>query len=76
MVGFLVSMLSMFGIFIVVLMKIFNLSVGGWAAIMVSVCFLGGLQMIIVGIVGLYVNVIYRETKARPIYIIDEVIRN
>jgi dolichol-phosphate mannosyltransferase len=76
MVGFLVSILSMLGIFIVVLMKMFNLSVGGWAAIMVSVCFLGGIQMIIVGIVGLYVNVIYRETKARPIYIIDEVIRN
>ena len=76
MVGFLVSIFSMLGIFIVVLMKIFNLSVGGWAAIMVSVCFLGGIQMIIVGIVGLYVNVIYRETKARPIYIIDEVIRN
>ena len=76
MTGFLVSILSMIGIFLVVLMKIFNLSVGGWAAIMVSVCFLGGIQMIIIGIVGLYINVIYRETKARPIYIIDKVIRN
>jgi glycosyltransferase involved in cell wall biosynthesis len=76
MVGFLVSLLSLLGIVVVVLMKIFNLSVGGWAAIMVSVFFLGGIQMIIVGIVGLYINVIYRETKARPIYIIDQVIRN
>jgi len=76
MVGFVVSMLSMVGILIVILMKIFHLSVGGWAAIMVSICFLGGIQMTIIGIVGLYINVIYRETKSRPIYIIDKIIRN
>lgn len=75
MVGFVVSFVSLIGIFVVVLMKIFDLSVDGWAAIMVSICLLGGIQMIIMGIVGLYVNVIYRETKARPIYIIDEILR-
>jgi dolichol-phosphate mannosyltransferase len=56
-------------------MKLLNLSVGGWAAIMTAIFFMGGIQMTIIGILGLYINVIYRETKTRPIYVIDEVIR-
>jgi dolichol-phosphate mannosyltransferase len=75
MLGFFVSLMSTFGILIVIFMKLLNLSVGGWAAIMTAIFFMGGIQMTIIGILGLYINVIYRETKTRPIYVIDEVIR-
>ncbi len=49
-------------------------SVEGWASEMCSIWFLGGLQMLSIGIVGTYVGKIYSEVKARPRYIIDKTI--
>ncbi len=49
-------------------------SVAGWASIMCSIWFLGGLQMLCIGIVGTYVGKIYSESKHRPRFIIDKTI--
>lgn len=46
--------------------------VTGWASIMTTVTFLGGVQLITIGILGEYIGRIYDESKERPLYIIEE----
>ena len=48
-------------------------TVSGWASISVSIWALGGLQLLMLGVVGEYVGKIYLETKHRPKYIIESV---
>jgi polyisoprenyl-phosphate glycosyltransferase len=47
-------------------------SIPGWASIVVVVSFVGGVQLILTGVVGLYVGRMFNEVKARPLYILDE----
>lgn len=47
-------------------------SVGGWTSLMISIWFLGGVQLVSVGVIGEYIGKIYREVKRRPRYIIEE----
>jgi len=46
----------------------------GWASIFVAVLFIGGIQLIMIGIVGEYIARIYEEVKRRPLYFIKEII--
>jgi len=48
----------------------------GWSSLMISIYFLGGVQMISIGIIGEYIGKIYKEAKHRPRYIIDKKIQN
>ena len=73
--GFGLSMFSFFYVLVVLAQKALGLSVPGWAAIMSAVLFLGGVQMMMLGFIGLYIGAIFRETKQRPRYIIKEVVR-
>lgn len=54
--------------------KILGHTVAGWAFLAISIWFIGGLQMISIGLIGEYIGKIYKETKARPRYIIEKVI--
>ena len=47
-------------------------TLGGWTSTMIAVCFLGGIQLISLGVIGEYVGKTYMETKHRPRYIISE----
>lgn len=47
-------------------------SIAGWASTVSIVCFLGGIQLFSIGIIGQYIGKIYMETKQRPRYIISE----
>lgn len=52
--------------------KIFYYTVEGWTFVVISIWFIGALQMISIGIIGEYIGKIYNETKRRPRYIIEE----
>ena len=54
--------------------KIIGNTVPGWSSLGVSIWAVGGLQLLLIGIIGEYVGKIYIETKRRPRYIIDETI--
>lgn len=70
--GSLVAILSIIGIIWSVIVQITGNSVAGWASLTCILCFLGGVQMISLGIIGEYIGKIYLETKGRPRYIIAE----
>ena len=46
--------------------------VAGWASVLVAVLFMGGVQLISVGVLGAYVGRVFYETKRRPLYVIAE----
>ncbi len=48
----------------------------GWTSIILSIWFLGGLQLLAIGMVGLYIGKIYMEVKERPRYNIEKVLKN
>jgi glycosyltransferase involved in cell wall biosynthesis len=70
--GFVTSFLALFYIFVVIVKKFMGYTLPGYASIMVSVLFLGGVQLITIGILGEYVSRMYNEAKARPLYIVEE----
>jgi dolichol-phosphate mannosyltransferase len=72
--GYAASMLAFLYLASVFVQKLLGHTVEGWATIMVAVLFLGGIQLIGLGIIGEYVGRIYTESKGRPLYIVDELI--
>ncbi|MGT2686463.1 glycosyltransferase family 2 protein [Streptococcus porcinus] len=71
--GILSFILSIIGIIFVIIRKLtVGGSVNGWASIIVVILFIGGLQLLCLGILGKYVAKIFLETKKRPVYIIKE----
>jgi dolichol-phosphate mannosyltransferase len=46
----------------------------GWASLMTVVLFLGAVQLLCVGVLGEYIGRVYRETKGRPLYVVNEVV--
>ncbi|HHY95813.1 MAG TPA: glycosyltransferase family 2 protein [Firmicutes bacterium] len=50
----------------------FHSTISGWTSLIITVLFLGGIQLICMGIIGEYIGRIYDETKNRPLYIIDK----
>jgi dolichol-phosphate mannosyltransferase len=73
--GFLIAGLSFLYLIYVIILKLFtNTLIPGWTSLIVAVLFLGGVQLICLGIIGEYIGRIGEEVKHRPLYIIKEVI--
>jgi len=71
--GLIAATLALIGILYALVLRIFtNIWVEGWTALMIAVLFLGGVQLISVGILGAYVGRIYNEIKNRPLYVVQE----
>ncbi len=70
--GMLVSFLGVIGIIWAIIMNILGETVAGWASLICIICFLGGIQLLSIGIIGEYIGKIYMETKRRPHFIISE----
>ena len=71
--GYIASFLAFLYLVSVFVQKMMGYTIEGWATIMVALLFLGGVQLICIGIIGEYIVRIFNETKSRPMYIIDTI---
>ena len=71
--GFTMSFFSaIYAIFLVTKYYSYGVEIDGWTSVMVSIYFIGGLLLVNLGFIGLYIGKIFNETKSRPLYVIDE----
>lgn len=70
--GIIVALLSFVGVIWAIVSALGGRSVAGWASTTCIICFVSGVQLICMGVIGEYVGKIYMETKRRPRYIISE----
>ncbi len=71
-VGFFTSFIAVLYIPYVCYSLLKGVSISGWASTIATVAFFGGVQLIVLGIIGLYLGKIFIQTKQRPQYIINE----
>ncbi len=72
--GFVLAGISLIGILVAIILRIFTGAIVGQASTLILVLFLGGIQLIFLGIIGEYLGRIYDEVRARPLYIVREVL--
>lgn len=70
--GFLISFISALAILWVFATKFFGQTVSGWSSMACAIFFMGGVQLLCLGVIGEYIGKIYNETKARPRFLISE----
>jgi glycosyltransferase involved in cell wall biosynthesis len=73
-IGAIISLLAfLYASFIVISVLIFGVDLPGYASLLTVVLFLGGIQLLSLGIMGEYIGRLFLETKGRPVYIVDRV---
>ncbi len=70
--GVLVAIVSFIGVIWAIVQAFLGNTVSGWASTTSIICFVSGVQLVCLGIIGEYIGKIYLETKARPRYIVSE----
>ena len=70
--GVFVAVVSFIGVIWALITALLGRAVAGWASMTCIVCFVSGVQLICLGIIGEYIGKIYMETKQRPRYIISK----
>lgn len=70
--GVIVSILSFLGVIWAVAARIAGITVAGWSSMLAIICFIGGVQLVSIGVLGEYIGKIYLEVKQRPRFIISE----
>lgn len=72
-IGLVLSLLSfLYASFLIIRTLLFGIDVPGYASLMVAVLFLGGVQLLTLGILGEYLGRVYEEVKGRPLYLVRE----
>ena len=71
-IGFICALLSLRYIPYVFWSIYYGHAISGWASLIVTIAFLGGLQLMILGIIGMYLGKLFIQSKKRPHYIIKE----
>jgi dolichol-phosphate mannosyltransferase len=72
--GFVLAGISLLGILIAIILRIVNHAIVGQASTLILVLFMGGIQLIFLGVIGEYLGRIYDEVRARPLYIVRRVL--
>lgn len=72
--GILIVFLSVLAAIYVLISYLLGRLVPGWSSLLLSIWFIGGVQLVSIGILGEYIGKIYKETKRRPRYIIEEAV--
>jgi glycosyltransferase involved in cell wall biosynthesis len=71
--GFLIAIAAFsVGVFILIRAWLFGTPVMGWPSLAVSIWFLGGVNISILGVIGIYLGKTFDETKKRPLYVVSE----
>lgn len=71
--GFAISALSILAAFgIMALVLLWGVTVTGWASLIVAVCIIGGMEIFVTGVVGIYVGKCFEEAKRRPLYFVRD----
>lgn len=70
--GFAVSVLSFLYIVVVIVLKLLGINWPGYTSMMASILFLGGVQLVMIGVLGEYVARVFDEVKRRPLYLVGE----
>ena len=74
-IGGMISFISFcYALLLVVKVAISGIDVPGYTSTLVAILFLGGLQLLVLGIYGEYLGRIYEESKSRPLYILDSIL--
>ncbi|MHB8247563.1 MAG: glycosyltransferase family 2 protein [Acidithiobacillus sp.] len=72
--GFIVSFLALlYAVWLIIQTLVYGNSVKGYPSMMVTLLFLGGIQLMALGVIGEYLGRIYEESKQRPIYLVRQV---
>jgi dolichol-phosphate mannosyltransferase len=66
--------IALIGIFYAIVMKLLGNNVTGWTLTFVAIAFLGGIQLVCLGIIGEYVGRTYFQSKQRPLYLVRDAI--
>jgi len=74
-IGMITSLVSSAYLVVVLIQKVLGFYTPGWPALMAAILLLGSVQLMMIGILGLYVSAIFTQTKNRPFYIIKNIIR-
>ena len=72
MLGLLVAFISFIGVIWSFVQALLGMTVAGWASMTCIICFVSGVQLVGIGVLGEYIGKIYLEVKARPRYIISQ----
>ena len=72
--GYGASALAFLYLLSVFVQKLLGITVQGWATVMVAMLFLGGVQLICLGIIGEYLGRVFTELKPRPMYVVEELV--
>nr|WP_216855295.1 glycosyltransferase family 2 protein [Paenibacillus alba] len=70
--GFLLFLLSVCAGIYAIVGKLVGANVTGWTSLIVSVWFIGGVQLLALGLIGEYIGKIYKEVKQRPLFVIEK----
>ena len=75
-VGFFMSVMSLLFAFYVFVRHLQGNTVSGWSSMILSIWFIGGIQLLCIGLIGEYIGKIYIETKKRPKYFVETELHN
>lgn len=66
-------LLSLVILIYAIVQKLRGQAVTGWTSLTISIWFIGGLQLVALGLIGEYIGKIYKEVKRRPLYFVEEI---